>query len=109
MNRGDVRWYQFQRPNKKRPVVILTRESALTYLNDVTVAQVTTTVREIPTEVLIGPEDGMPRHCAINLDHLQTVPKSRLGPLIARLPEQRLNEIRDCVLFAFGFSLEAIG
>ena len=73
MRRGDVRWYKFRRPDKKRPVVVLTRDSALDFLGEVTVAPITSTIREIPTEVILGSADGMPRDCAVNLDHIQTV------------------------------------
>ena len=59
MKRGEVRWYQFSRPDKKRPVVILTRDSALEFLGEVTVAPITTTIRDIPTEVLLTKADGM--------------------------------------------------
>ena len=100
MRRGEVRWYSFPRPDKKRPVVILTRDSIIEYLNEVTVAPVTTTVREIPSEVHLGPSDGMPRTCAINCDHLQTVAKSRIGAVITRLGPDRLEELRHAVGFA---------
>lgn len=70
MNRGDVRWHNFRPPDKRRPVLVLTRDSAIPYLNDVTVAPVTTRIRGIPSEVLLGKEDGMPEDCAINFDHI---------------------------------------
>ena len=75
--RGEVRWYQFSRPDKKRPVVILTRDSALEFLGEVTVAPITTTIRDIPTEVLLTKADGMLRDCAVNLYHIQTVSKGK--------------------------------
>jgi mRNA interferase MazF len=103
VNRGEVRWYRFGSPDRRRPVVILTRDSVLEYLGEVTVAPITSTVRDIPSEVILGPSDGMPRSCAINLDHVQTVPKARLGGLIATLPTTRLPEIREALLFALGF------
>ena len=64
MKRGEVRWYRFPRPDKNRPVVILTRDSAFEFLGEVTVAPITSTIRDIPTEVLLSKEDGMPRDCA---------------------------------------------
>ena len=82
MKRGEVRWYKFARPDKKRPVVILTRNSALEFLGEVTVAPVTSTIRDIPTEVLLGPSDGLSRDCAVNLDHVQTVSRGKVGGLI---------------------------
>ncbi len=103
MRRGEVRWYRFAQPDKKRPVVILTRDSVLQYLGEVTVAPVTSTIRDIPSEVLLSQRDGMPRECAINLDHIQTVSKSKIGPLIVSLPLAKVNELRDALLFALGF------
>ena len=103
MRRGEVRWYRFDRPDKKRPVVILTRSSALEVLNEATVAPVTSTIRDIPSEVQLSAADGMPRDCAVNLDHLQTVPKARLGPVITTLHQDRLEEIRTALLFALEF------
>lgn len=103
MRRGEVRWYRFAKPDKKRPVVVLTRDSALEFLGEVTVAPVTSTIRDIPTEVLLGPADGMPRDCAVNADHLQTVSRGRIGPLITSLSEPRMDELRRALLFAFGF------
>jgi len=67
MRRGEVRWYRFSRPDKRRPVLVLTRDSAVEFLGEVTVAPVTSTVRDIPSEVVLTSGDGMPRDCAINL------------------------------------------
>lgn len=103
MRRGEVRWYRFQRPDKNRPVVILTRDSAIEFLGEVTVAPITSTIRDIPTEVLLTKEDGMPRDCAINLDHIQTVAKGKIGPLITTLSSKKMLELRSAVLFALGF------
>ena len=104
MNRGDIRWYQFSRPDKKRPVVILTRDPALGFLGEVTVAPVTRTVRDIPSEVILDVEDGVPSRCAVNLDHVQTVARARIGKLITELPVQRWPEVEAALLFALGFS-----
>ena len=103
MRRGEVRWYRFAAPDKRQPVVVLTRDSILEYLGEVTIAPITSTVREIPSEVPLTPKDGLPRDCAINLDHLQTVPRSRIGPIIATLSAERMQEIRAVLLFALGF------
>jgi mRNA interferase MazF len=103
MKRGEVRWYRFASPDKRRPVVILTRDSIIEYLNEVTVAPVTSTVRGIPSEVPVGPADGMPRRSAVNLDHLQTVSKDSLGALVATLAPSRMAEVRAALLFALGY------
>ncbi len=103
MKRGEVRWYRFASPDKRRPVVILTRDSTLEYLGEVTVAPVTSTIRDIPSEVVLTARDGLSRDCAANLDHVQTVAKSRIGPIITTLSTEKLSEIRAALLFALGF------
>jgi len=103
MKRGEVRWYKFSRPDKDRPIVVLTRDSALEFLGEVTVAPITSTIRDIPTEVLLTREDGMPRDCAVNLDHIQTVSKGKIGPLITTLSSEKMSELRSALLFALGF------
>jgi mRNA interferase MazF len=100
MKRGEVRWYKFKHPDKKRPVVILTRNSILEYLGEVTIAPVTSTIRDIPSEVPLSRLDGMHNDCAINCDHIQTVSKSNVGSLITSLSKQKLSEIRDAINFA---------
>ena len=100
MKRGEVRWYKFKHPDKKRPVVILTRNSILEYLGEVTIAPVTSTIRDIPSEVLLSRLDGMHNDCAINCDHIQTVSKSNIGSMITSLSKEKLNEIRGATNFA---------
>jgi mRNA interferase MazF len=102
MRRAEVRWYRFSRPDKKRPVLLLTRDSALEFLGEVTVAPVTSTIRDIPSEVILTTEDGMPRDCAINLDHVQTVSRSKLGAVITTLRPKRMSEVRSALLFSLG-------
>jgi mRNA interferase MazF len=100
MKRGEVRWYKFKHPDKKRPVVILTRNSILEYLGEVTIAPVTSTIRDIPSEVLLSRLDGMHNDCAINCDHIQTVSKSNVGSMITSLSKEKLSEVRDAINFA---------
>lgn len=103
MQRGEIRWYQFLRPDKKRPVLVLTRDSALSFLGEVSVAPITTKIRDIPTEVFLAEAEEMPRDCAINLDHVQTVARGRLGPVIAHLHPRHWPRVRSALLFALGF------
>ncbi len=103
MKRGEIRWYRFAPPDKRRPVVVLTRDSVLAYLGEVTVAPITRTVRDVPSEVALGPDDGMPQACVVNLDHVQTVAKNRVGGLIATLPNSRMGEVREALMFALGY------
>ncbi len=103
MQRAEVRWYKFRKPYKRRPVVILTRASALEFLGEVTVAPITSTIRDIPSEVVLSEPDGMPKACAVNLDHIQTVAKANIGALITTLSARKMSELRAACLFALGF------
>ncbi len=98
-----MRWYTFKAPDKRRPVLVLTRNSAIGFLNALTVAPITTTVRDIPSEVFLSKEDGMFSDCAVNLDNIQTVPKSKLGKLITHLTYDRMEEVQQAISFALGF------
>ena len=100
MKRGEIRWYKFGRPDKKRPVLILTRDSVLEYLGEITVTPITSTVRNIPSEVFVSKMDGMPRDCAVNCDHLQTVSKEKIGSLIASLPPAKMVDVGRAIRFA---------
>jgi mRNA interferase MazF len=100
MKHGDIRWYKFVRPDKKRPVLILSRDSVLEYLNEVTIAPITSTVRNIPSEVFLTKANGMLRDCAVNCDHLQTVPKGKIGPLITSLLPAKMIDVGQAIRFA---------
>ena len=100
MKRGEVRWYKFDPPDKRRPVVILTRDSVLEYLGEITVAPVTSRIRDIPTQVVLSEREGMPRDCAVNCDHLQTVAKGKIGPTITTLPADKMELVGEAIAFA---------
>jgi len=100
MKHGEIRWYKFARPDKKRPVLILTRDSVQQYLGEVTIAPITSTVRDIPSEVFLSKADGMPLDCAVNCDHLQTVSKGKIGSLITSLPPAKLTDVGRAIRFA---------
>lgn len=100
MRRGEIRWYRFDHPDKRRPVVILTRDSIIPWLGEVTVAPITTNIRNIPSEVVLSVADGLPRDCAVNCDHLQTVSRGRLGVAVARLNPAMMDEVATAVRFA---------
>ena len=109
MRRGEVRWYTFQAPDKRRPVLILTRNSAIGFLNALTIAPITTTVRDIPSEVFLTSEDGLLTECAANMDNIQTVPKRRIGSLIAYLSSGRMEELNEAIVFALGLDVPDFG
>ena len=102
MRRGEVHWYTFKTPDKRRPVLILTRDSAIGFLTALTVAPITTTVRDSPSEVYLSIEDGLRSNCAANMDNIQTVPKRRLGPVLAQLSPERMEEVNQAIAFALG-------
>jgi mRNA interferase MazF len=104
MIQGDVYWVKLKEPDKTRPVLILTRTSAIPELNSLVVAAITTTLREVRSQVLLGPDDGMPKDCVVNLDNLHTVNKSLFRAYITHLPKARMQEVFDAMKFAFGFS-----
>lgn len=100
MKRGEIRWYKFHTPDKKRPVLILTRDFILEYLGEVTIAPITSTIRDIPSEVFLSPQDGLRKDCVINCDHIQTVSKSKIGSLITTLSHEKLSKVRISINFA---------
>jgi mRNA interferase MazF len=102
MQRGDVCWVIFDPPDKRRPAVILTRNSAIRYLSAVTVAPVSTTIRSLPTEVRLGPADGLPDECVLSLDGIHTVRKSRVADRIGSLDEGKMARVESALLFALG-------
>lgn len=100
--RGDVRLYEFAPPNKKRPVVVLTRDSAVPYLATVTVAPITSAIRGVPSEVPLTEDDGMKTLCAVNLHNAVTVSQDRLGRRVAQLSPPRMAEVCAALRFALG-------
>jgi len=101
--RGEIRWYTFRQPDKRRPVLLLTRDSVLRSLGEIIVAPVTRTIRGIPTEVVLTPDDGMPVSCALNFDHVSLARTERLGAVLAKLPDARWPEVERALLIACGF------
>ncbi len=102
--RGEVRLCRFPAPDKQRPVVVLTRESAIGFLSRVTVAPITSTVRDVASEVRLSEADGMKAPCAVNLHNVVTVSKVHLGRRVAVLSPERLKEICGALGFALGCS-----
>jgi mRNA interferase MazF len=103
LNRGEIRWYTFKPPDKRRPVLILTRDSAIPGLTSLTVAPLTTTIREIPTEVILHPElDGVLETCAVNLDNIQTIHKSKIESLLTTLSVEKMTAVEQALCFALG-------
>jgi mRNA interferase MazF len=102
LERGEIRLCRLPAPDKERPVLILTRASAIRYLTRVTVAPITSTVRGVPSEVVLGVEDGMRQPCAANLHNVVTVSQEALGRRVAQLTHQRMREVCAALGFALG-------
>lgn len=100
MRRGEVWWADLPPPVGRRPVVLLSRDSAYAVRTAVTVAPLTRTIRRIPVEVLLDQGNGLPSRCVANLDDLTTIPKTLIKERIAVLSAQRMQEIDEAVRFA---------
>ncbi|AUX27142.1 uncharacterized protein SOCEGT47_077220 [Sorangium cellulosum] len=86
--------HTFHPPDKRRPVLLLARDSVVESLNEIIVVPVTRTIRGLSTEVVLTEEDGMPVACAANFDHVSLAQRSRLGAMLCTLPESRWDEVR---------------
>ncbi len=100
MRRGEVWWTELPQPIGRRPVLLLSRDAAYIVRTSVTVVVITRTIRNIPVEVLLAREDGMPTDCVINLDNILTVPKSRLTERITTLSPEKMTAVAKAVVFA---------
>jgi mRNA interferase MazF len=102
LSRGDVCLCQFAPPDKRRPVLVLTRDSAIGHLSTVTVAPITSTIRRVPSEVALDIQDGMKGPCAINLHNAVTISQQRLGRRLAHLSSDRMHEVCSALRFSLG-------
>jgi mRNA interferase MazF len=100
MHRGEIWWANLPPPIGKRPVLLLSRESAYQVRTSITVAVITRTVRSIPVEVVLGEEDGMPAQCVVNLDNILTIPKSLLSERVTVLSDSRMASVARAIAFA---------
>ena len=100
--RGEVRLYQFAAPDKKRPVVVLTRNSSLRFLSSVTIAPVSSTIHGVASELVLTEDDGMKSPCAVNLHNVVTVPKDRIGKRVGQLNEERVKQLCAALRFSLG-------
>ncbi|MBM4334265.1 MAG: type II toxin-antitoxin system PemK/MazF family toxin [Deltaproteobacteria bacterium] len=100
MRRGEVWWAELPLPVGRRPVVLLSRDEAYVVRNAVTVAEVTSTIRGIPVEVELGPEDGLHKKCVVNLDTIVTIRKDLLIERIALLRDEKIDQIDSAIKFA---------
>jgi len=100
VRRGEGWWANLDPPIGRRPVLLLSRDEAYAVRTMCTVAPVTTKVRNIPVEVPLGPGDGLPKPCAVNLDSLMTIAKARLERRITLLYPSKLEAAEEALRFA---------
>ncbi len=100
MRRGEAWWTEQPEPIGRRPVVLLSRDEAYDVRNAVTVAQITTTIRDIPVEVLLDEKDGLPQKCVANLDTITTIRKAILTKRICSLSTEKVEQIDKAIKFA---------
>jgi mRNA interferase MazF len=100
VRRGEVWWVELQSPVGRRPVVLLSRDAAYRVRTSITVGIITRIARNIPVEVPLGLEDGMPQQCVVNLDSILTIPKTRLAKRITTLSPQKMTAVARAIIFA---------
>jgi mRNA interferase MazF len=109
VKRGEIRWYTFRLPDKRRPVLVLTRNEVIDRLNEIIVVPATRTIRGLTTELVLTTDDGMPAACALNFDHISLTQRSRIGTVLCSLPEARWPEAQRALLIACGFGSQEAG
>ena len=105
VRRGDIWMYAFAKPDKKRPVLVISRDGVIPLLRTVMVAPITSTIYGVPSEVLVGIEHGLKHESAVNLDHIQTIEKSRLTGFIGHLKEDLMDQVCEALAVATGCSV----
>ena len=100
MKRGEVWWADLPLPDRRRPVVLLSRDSAYDVRSLITIAPVTTRIRGIRAEVSLGPKDGLPRRCVVNLDNINTIDQDMLRRIITQLGQEKLEAVDEAIHFA---------
>lgn len=102
VSRGEIWMYRFERPDKRRPVLVLTRQEVIGLLHTVMVAPITSTIRGAPGEVVVGIAEGLKQDSAVTLDHVQTVEQSRLTRFIGRIGPAKTREVCRALAIAVG-------
>jgi mRNA interferase MazF len=102
VRRGEIWLYEFRAPDKRRPVLVLSRTDVIGLLHTVMVAPITTAIRGAPSEVVIGVDEGLKHASAINLDHVQTVDQHRLGPYVGSVTRDTMTRVCEALAVATG-------
>jgi len=102
IQRGDIRWFRFNSPDKRRPVVVLGRDDLLPSLSQIPVIPISSQIRGLPWEVLLSQDEGLPANCVLKPEWIRSVERVLLGPRIASFPAQRWEEVRSSLLQVLG-------
>lgn len=100
--RGEIWRYQFRRPDKTRPVVVISRDEVLMHIDTAIVASVTSTIRGTQSEVIVGIGEGLKRTSAVNLDHVRTVKQSQLRVYVGSLDQGQMQAICEALAVSTG-------
>jgi mRNA interferase MazF len=102
VSRGEIWLYEFKPPDKRRPVLVLSREDVIGLIRTVMVAPITSAIRGAPSEVIVGLDEGLKSRSAVNLDHVQTVEQRLLRRYVGRLSADRMSEVCKALALAVG-------
>lgn len=105
MRRGEIWWAELPPPIGRRPVLLLSRDASYSVRTSVTAAIITRTIRNIPVEVLLEQEDGLPTQCVVNLDNILTIPKSRLTERLTILSPDKMTAVARAITFALDLKI----
>ncbi len=103
IRRGDIRWFRFSIPDKRRPVLVVSPDDQIPQLSQIIVIPLSSRLRGLESEVVLGPEDGLPQRSALKPGWIKSIEKCEVGAFISTLPEGRWNEVRRAILRALGF------
>ncbi len=102
IERGEIWLLDRPRPDKRRPVLVLSRPSLIRSLNTVTVAAVTSTLRGSPTEVELGVDEGLKHTSCVNLCNLFTVAQRDLATFVGTVANEKMAVVCDALVIACG-------
>jgi len=102
VNRGEIWLYTFGSPDKRRPVLVLSRNKAISLLHTVLVAPITSAAHGAPSEVQVGIEQGLKHESVINLDQVQTVDQKKLHQFVGTVGPVKMAEVCRALQIATG-------
>ena len=100
--RGDIRWFRFAAPDKRRPVLVLGNEDVLESWSQIPVIPFSTQIRGLPWEVRVGPQDGLIEESVLKVEWIRSVDRATIGPFNGSFPENRWPELRSAILLGLG-------